>query len=483
MKTKIWITIIGLIFGLWAQNLLAQDDDLDLLNELDEEITQEQDASLLDELDANMEEEEAKPGSPFLQLGKNFSGSIRLRGAHFFKHAKERPGQDNRNDVGEVLLKFSTWMGQNKWRINLDGWLEGGSQKDTYAGISEWPQDRSNRRKHAELNEIYLTISEDDFDLTAGKKVFSNGISTLYSPADRHKPKDLHDPLDSKDLGIWQIAMDYYYKDKTTFTAAIFPVYATSKNPDDSSRWTDSTGDENKDYEFKDKDDTAEVEDDYPDIKPQYVGYFARVKTTVHGWDLFASTYQGPNPYYVLKEEVINGTKKYIKRTVPVGTYAAGFSTTYKKWEFHGEGLYNHSYDARDDNYISYVGGFTYTFDGWTEKIWLEKIDLTIEYGGELVINDQKHEGYIKSSKDSRAGRNDLFTRVNFKYSEDLNFEYTSNFDFSREGRYNKFQSEYRITDGLVWTVAVELFNGESDSYYGRWKNNDRVITAFEYSF
>ncbi len=482
LKIVLCLAIIGSLFIFCIPKVFAQ-DDLDLLNELDKEMTQEQDTDLLKELDVNMKPEKKKKASVLLQLEKNFSGSVRFKYAHFFRHAKDRPGLDNQNDVGEVLFKFSTWVGRDKWRVDMDGWFEGGTQEGTYAGISQWPQDKDNRRRYAELNEFYLTISEKDFDLILGKKIFSNGISTLYSPADRHKPRDMHDPLDPKDLGIWQATLNYYYEDKTTFTVAFLPVYAASKIPDDSSRWTDSTGDKNKDYDYISKDDTGEVEDDYPDIKTQYFGYFGRVKTTLHGWDVFISTYQGPNPYYVIKKQVVNGKKKYIKKTVPIGTYSAGFSTTWKKWEFHGEALYNHSYDSKDDNYISYVGGFTYTFDGWTKKIWLEEIVFTAEYGGELVTREQQNEEYVKSSKDSRAGRNDLFTRINFKYSEDLNFEYRSNFEFSRKGRYNKFQCQYRLTDGLIWTIAVELFNGESDSYYGRWKNNDRVISSFKYSF
>jgi hypothetical protein len=213
------------------------------------------------------------------------------------------------------------------------------------------------------------------------------------------------------------------------------------------------------------------------------VGYFARAKTTLKGWDLFISGYHGLNPYYVQREEQQGTSTVIIKENVKVGNYAAGFSTAYKKWEFHGEGLFNYSYDGKDDDYVSMVGGFTYTIDDWAKKIYLQKIDITLEYATEVTMKNQDAEGYTRSSRKSRMGRNNLFTRVNFKYNEYLSFQYISDFEFDPSGRYNRIQSEYKIRPGLEWTTVFEFFNGKDTSYYGRWERNDRIITDITYSF
>jgi hypothetical protein len=186
-----------------------------------------------------------------------------------------------------------------------------------------------------------------------------------------------------------------------------------------------------------------------------------------------------------MREETEGGKKVRIKETVKVGNYAAGFSTTYKKWEFHGEALYNFSYDGKDDNYVSYLGGATYTIDELAKKIWLEQIDLTVEYGGEIITREQDAPNYTQSSRKTRLGKNDLYCRANFKYNEDLSVEYVSNFELeeNESGRYQKVQSKYRLRDGLIWKVAVEFFNGSDNSYYGRWYRNDRILTEIEYSF
>ncbi len=459
-------------------------DDLNLLNDLDKEMstTKEKSSSdldLLGELEAAPAEEKEDRFKYLTQIGKNFEGSLRLRGHVFFREPEDREGIDKRNPVGEALLRFNTWTGNDTLRLDFSGWLEGGSQQDTYDGIFRWLQDKDRQRHYLELNELYLTLFQDSYDVTLGKKIFKNGISTLFSPADRYHFTDSNDPMDPKDFGMWQTKVDYYIE-KFTITAAIFPIFNSGKQPSGHSRWSGETGD----YDIYEEDiSDKDVEEDFPTISINNVSYFARGKTTFRGWDLFLSAYHGLNPYYVLREEQRGSKTVAIKENVKVGNYAAGFSTAYKKWEFHGEGLFNFSYDGKDDHYISLVGGFTYTVDELAKKVFLEKIDITIEYANEIITKKQHAEGYTESSRKSRLGHNNIFTRVNFKYNEDLSFQYISDFEFDPSGRYNKIQSEYKIRPGLVWTVAAEFFNGKDDSFYGRWSRNDRLITAFKYNF
>ena len=482
---KYIITIFAVFFMVVSFHQAMAADDTDLLNQLDAEMATDKvkktgsDLDLLDELETKPVEKKESRFKYLTQIGENLGGSFRLRGHVFFRKPTDREGVDDRNPVGEALLRFKTWTGGKKARMDLSGWLEAGTQKDTYEDIFFWPQDKDRQRRYLELNQLYLTLFQESYDVTIGKKIFKNGISTLFSPADRYHPQDLNDPMDPKDLGTWQAKVDYYI-DQHTVTAAIFPIYNASKRPSEKSRWSDVKGD----YDTYATDTSGkQLEDDYPALSINSVGYFARGKTTLRGWDLFISAYHGLNPYYVLREETRGSDTVTIKENVKVGNYAVGFSTAYKKWEFHGEALFNFSYDGKDDHYLSYVGGFTYTIDEWARKFFLDKIDITIEYAGEVVTKEQYADGYTESSRKSRLGQNDIFTRINFKYDEDLSFQYISDFELSPQGRYNSFQSEYKIRPGLVWITVLEFFNGKDDSYYGRWARNDRLIMSVKYSF
>ncbi|SDN46401.1 hypothetical protein SAMN04488516_102213 [Desulfonauticus submarinus] len=488
MKKIILFFLCFFILGLYVNKIYAE-DDLDLLNSLDTELQEEninKDENLLNELDLDQKKEKDKE-CIFKVLAKNLSGDFRIRLEHFWRKPDKRKGIDRQSDIGSLLLNFASYYVLNNFRFDFSGWLEGGNQKDTYAGVSEYFQDRDRRRRYAELNEIYLTYSASDYDLTVGKKIFKNGISTLYSPVDRHSPKDGNDPMDTQDYGLWQLKLDYYVENDS-ITFAILPVFQTSKSPSEYSRWTGSVVEDDKqvDSDFYtldvDKNNTR-IENEYPDVDLENIAYFAKVKGTRAGWDLFFSTYQGLNPYYVLKEEHRNGKIYYIKKNVFIGEYAGGFSTTYKKWEFHGEALYNHSYNSKDDNYVSYVLGLTYTIDDLLQSLKLKKMIITIEYGGEFVTQKQSAKGYIKSSQEMRPGRNDIFSFVRLEITDNWNLEYTSNFELSKGGRINRLISEYKFKSGLKWKAGVEFFNGGKHSYYGRWRKNDRIFTELIYPF
>ena len=480
-KSYLFVLFIGLVIVTWGPPSVAQ-GQTDLLKELDKDTAPEKGVDLLKEMEQATTKEPEKKDDIATQLAKHITGSLRLRGFHYWQDAQAREGADLTHNMGEILLKFSDWVGGKTWRADISGWVEHGNQENTYAGVTDSLQDSDRRRKHLEINEIYMTLSQKDYNVILGKKIFSHGLSTLYSPVDRLKPKDGNDPLDQKDLGIWQARMDYFL-DQLTITAAVLPVFQTSKQPSDTSRWMGSKRqNDSRDYDFYGDTSKDSVAEDRAKINLNNTGYFARGKGTYHGWDLFLSFYHGPNPYFVMREETQGGKNVRIKETVKVGNYAAGFSTTYKKWEFHGEAIYNYSYDGKDDNYMSYLGGATYTIDDLAKRIGLEQIDLTVEYGGEVITREQDAPNYTQSSRKTRLGKNDLYCRANFKYNEDFSMEYVSNFELeeNESGRYQKVQSKYRLRDGLIWKGAVEFFNGSDTSYYGRWYRNDRILTEIE---
>ena len=437
---------------------------------------------------------EAKPPTEFAKLVDNFHGSLRLRGVHYWQNPPEREGADTRNDFGNALFKFSDKVNYKNFALNVGGWVEYGNEENTYSGtsFSEFWQDMDRRRRILDISDLYINYSRETFNFLIGKKTLTNGMSTLYLPSDRMRPQDLNDPMDVKDLNIWQARLDYDVAEATTLTAAFLPVYQPQKTPSDTSRWMgERKQGDSMEFDLYDAG-NANMREDVPKFSDTNFGYFARFKKKgFHGWDLFASFYHGPNPFYVVREEQVPGptpgttVSQRIKEVVKVDDYAAGFSTTYESWEFHGEVVYNYSYDRKDDDYFNYVAGFTYTFDDFAKKLWLEKIDVTVEYANEIITRVQNAPTYVSSSKQSRLGRNDILSRINFEYNNKLSFQFVCNFQVNQidYGRFQRLEAKYKLRDGLISKLAGEFFGGQSDSLYGRWQKNDRIILEFEYSF
>ncbi len=423
----------------------------------------------------------AGPMSIWQQLGSHMDSSLRLRYGYFFDMPADSSGTgqslDNTRHMGESLLKFSTWTGSNTKKLKLSGWFEFGTQADTYRWkeTGNWFQDKESYRRVFELNEVYGIWSLDTLDLMVGKKEVTTGISTLFSPSDRFRPSDLNDPMDPKQFGLWQIRSDYYY-DNSKIEMIFMPIYTYNKFPAASSRWWgDGTA--------------LLLGNDLPDISWEYIDLFLKYKTTISGWDLFISSNSGPNPYMVVKEGM--GLFLTVNR---IFTLAGGFSTTWDKFEIHGESLYNHSYKGRDDDYLTSVIGFTYTIDEKAQYLSMEEVSLTLEYAGEIILNRQDAEGYTISSKEARLGVNELYSRLTFKYDEDLTIKNHTHLRLSDQSWMNRFETRYRFSGTFSLTCALEIFEGDQDNQngfftnfqelsYGQWDKNDRVIVMLTHEF
>ncbi|WP_022664858.1 hypothetical protein [Desulfospira joergensenii] len=456
-------------------------DDLDLFEDLESS-----------ESEVRTPEAVEKSGNPWVNgLLDNFEGSLRLRYHHFFDKMDSSIECDNNKDVGEALLEFSTSTGTSSVNLFTSGWVETGTQDDTYRNVSNWMQDKEYYRRHLEINELYAVYSGENTDFTIGKKKFTNGICTLISPSDRFRPMDMTDPTDAKQFGIWQARADYF-QDTTRLEFAVLPVNQRNKEPSPLSRWwgerTYSTQTSLPSSLPMTK---GSVTREDPDISGKNMGYFIKAKTTLSGWDLFASMDSGPNPYTVVKKE----GDSYFEKIVRVYSLAGGFSTTVNKFEFHGEALYNVSENNKDDDYVSWAAGVTYTLNDTAALIRMDQIVLTMEYANEIITDRQSAENYTQSSQNGRPGQNDILARLQLKYNESLKFENLFHNQLSDNAWMNRFKISYRLREGLTLACAFEIFEGDtddiesSDEYsfdnisYGHWDQNDRIVTSLKYEF
>jgi hypothetical protein len=480
-KYIVFFTLALTILFSFNSGFVVAQDDSDLFDEMDE-IDDKKDS-----VKKNSDKDDKKSSNLVTKLWDNLEGSLKLRYHYFPKHADDRVGLDDNLHVGEYLFEFSTWTGNDTIQLHTTVWADAGTQKDAYQGGSKWFQDKEYYRRYFECNELYFLLLMDSFDLTLGKKLFNTGISTLFSPSDRFIPGDAHDPLDPKQFGIWQGKIDFSWNEGT-LTLAVIPIYTEKKVPSPGSRWWGST---EATYSGSGSGSSSgDAENRNPDIELENFDYFWKYKKTVDGWDIFVSMNTGPNPYEVVKQEGTN----YVRLKNRIVTIAGGFSTTTGSLEIHGESLFNYSESSKDDDYISSVIGITYTIDDWAHYLFMEQIIVTIEYAGEYKVYSQSAKNYTESSDGGRAGENDLYSRIKFKYNEDLKFNFVNNVDFESNSWMNHFEVEYKISEGLTWLLAYQVFaysgdDEDNDSTdfdtisYREWDDNDRIITSIEYKF
>jgi uncharacterized protein len=426
---------------------------------------------LLLEIDQIIEvPEQEKNDNIFNQLSQNLHGSFRLNLQSYFQCVK----QQSQAELFEGLLNLETFIKTDTLRFQASGWLEAGNKNDTWGGGNNWLQDSDNRRGYAELNEIFFTFYQDSFNLFMGKIIFTNGISTLYSPADRYTPMDYHDPFDIKRLGTWALKTDYF-TNGFTLTAAILPIYRTSKFPSETSRWRVIIN-ENIGYSLGNT--IPQQAEKKVDINFENLSYFIHLSKTAKGWDFFSSAFYGLCPNLGQGIQVFSDTTPYKEFN-----FAAGFSTTLHKLEFHGEGAYIKNSADQEESFISYDSGITYTLDD-PSQLLMENIIFTIEYAAKWSIKKKEKALFADYYYYQDEGFMDkmLIYRLSMAPNGNNNITFKGFFSLSRSEHFSQIKWKVRIHDDFYFITALDNLSIKHP-LFSNWSNNDRISIQVKYFF
>jgi len=418
----------------------------------------------------------AEKKSPF-----KVTGNIKLRYYHFIKHTHYKK-ITNRQEFIDALAEINGKYAKKSDTLDTTLFFMGGNFSDTYRTsgmVLDEFRDTEKKVPFFGIKESYYMHNFSNYDLTIGKRLYTNSASMIYSPSDIYNQTLAPDPLDPYKVGVWLTKLDYYVND-ARYTLAFFPFISPTKPTSPKTRW--SGDEEQKSTGNFNGVDAKEITPDRNNKVRGVLGY----RNSINGYDIVANLGAGPSLYSVLLK-----TKKphAYKEVFPTAVWAsAGVSTTYKKLELHSEAYYQIVESNEDDDFISAVFGGKYTLDRWVDKIKLKQIDIIVEYVREFVTDHMNNNKVYKSSKDSRAFKNDFLIKIDGEINYKWSLNYFANFRLSTDqrknsGRYQKVGVTYKPKDAMEVAVYGEVFNGEDDSYYGKWRNNDRIVTQFKYSF
>ena len=410
----------------------------------------------------------------------------------YYHKADYRPGIDDNAFSADGRFEARTGFTRGRHQFGVLGWLEYGSQKDTYSekryllGLGRTEPRLERMRRYVELNELFWASNWGALDVTLGKKRLKLGVTPLYSLLDRASPGDFNDPLNSKPYGLWLLTVDAYKKG-IRYSVTLLPFFIPSKAPSTRSRWLPVLEGSliPKDFQFFDTgiDPISGISENFPGGVHK-IRLLSSAKTTLQGWDLILVGTTGVSSAPVLRlGNPAGGETLLVREYIHATTAGFGFSTTAGKFELHGEGLFQWSRQDKDDDFFTGIGGLTYTLDDLVHGIGLERIVLTVDYAREAVADRQNRSGYLQSSSLIRFGQNDLFALASIQVNSDLFLEAIATLNLDDRGRIVLPGVRYRPRDGFWLKVRSDLFLGPSTSFYGRWSKNNRLLVSFEYSF
>lgn len=271
------------------------------------------------------------------------------------------------------------------------------------------------------------------------------------------------------------------------------------------------------------------VERELPDDK-EAAQFGARVSRSLLGWDVSASFYDGYNKVPLAKIEafetapVAPGIPGLLLRSTlfyeRIRVYGADFATTLawlgqegelgniaRKTQLHGEVAFVDSRDDTGDDYVQYVLGFNYTFN---DLILDHDLTLLLDYLDEVMIEPRKRFGIEtlisglspalqglaqpflplasavvrERAELARGTRGSISARLSYAFSDTLEFVVTGVIVVrGRESAFVQSKLVWDVTDNFRFEAGLDLLEGPRDTFFGQYRDNDRVFFVTRLNF
>jgi hypothetical protein len=413
--------------------------------------------------------------------------SLGLKGQALFKnytHFETTPN-DDQLVVNEGIL-------QVEWARRLGAWGAVqiiGEFRDDDFGYARGPHfqipETSRQRSYLGLKEATLTGRLGALDVTVGKQIYAWGTADAFNPTDNLNPYDYLDVLDNEKMGVWSASARLTIA-QSSLVFVVVPYFTPSRVPLPRSRWTPTAP-----AGF-----VAVVDDrELPDQDIGATQFAARLRTTVAGWDLSVSYYDGYDHTPAFRGSTLSvAPGVVVQRITPVFSRVKvpGFdlSTTFGRFEVHAEGAFRFvESNGRDHRFLG-IAGLNYTQDiGWR---WLDQLLFIVEYSREIVLKRVRHSDILETDASPLVGdllsdsafRDAIVGRIQAKLTEDTSLELSGIADLAASpSSYIQLKGNHRITDAVHVEAGLDFLTGRPDTFWGRWRDNDRFFLVLRYLF
>jgi hypothetical protein len=346
-----------------------------------------------------------------------------------------------------------------------------------------------------DINEIFVKLAFKSVDLTIGKQKIKWGKVDGSNPTDIINPINYYDMLEAQDekIGRLLVKSSFFIKN-TSLDILIMPIFEKSVLPDENSRWyTKPSMPDKMSYYYAPLDMMVNMNLKYNFETERIAEYeknlegALRYSFDLKGWDFSLYYYYGRDnlPSYELSYEMpVGDTVNVLIKEKYNKLQMAGldFATLIGKLGFRAEcacfitpDLYFEKENV-EDPFCRYAVGIDYEF---TSLPFGESIFTLMQWN-----QDVSKERY-KYSKD------DL--RHNFYKSLSFKFQYVPNlrWSISCEGLANVEKKDFFLKPALSFTmfdgvsidVTGEILDGHRESFFGSYKDNNRIKASVKYTF
>ena len=407
----------------------------------------------------------------------DINGFVEIDHISYFKNNNSNSNINNRNQ-GILQLEFSSDL----------------SEKAALYSSIEFRDDQSDPlRNRTYLDEGYIDLYFNNIDFRIGKQIIIWGKADAINPTDNINPSDFSDILDTDDERIGMLALKTnYYLGGWTFEGIISPEFKSSILPGYNSRWLPEYPQKIQNQYYPEIG-SAKLNVIYkneipilPEDNFKKIQFAAKGGTTISGWDFSVCYYYGWDdiPTFHKTNAISNDTiyinlqPRFHKRNAVGGDFA----TNLGKFGIRGEAAYYFTEDNDgndpeiDDQYFQYVLGIDRTFSNvfgennlFLLGQWIQEIS---KYNTKYDPMDLRHI-FQKS----------ITVRMELEIGNYSKLIVESMYNVDSNDYYIHPVLSCNIINGTTLDVSGDFLGGDSDKFFGMYKDNKRFQVKLKYNF
>lgn len=351
----------------------------------------------------------------------------------------------------------------------------------------------SNEAFEVNLRELYVNYASGKYRLRAGNQVFAWGTADVFNPTAYFNPFDLRELLfkddDELKLGVPAVS-GMLFLDWFNVEGVIVPVHVGSAFPVRDNFWA---------IQYMEEPFPVEVTQmQQMDVTPENIGYGIRLTKNIKGVDVSASGYHGPDrePFLrpleteVLPNEPVTVLVQPETRVINAGGMDIVF--TWDRFTIQGEGAFTADkpgvveqefdqnvelpFQVKPSPHYAYSVGFNY----FVPMDWL----LDNHKGNTLFTVEWAQSKYIDTSLMAPLFSDILTMRFEDQYWDNrIDFNFTCIMDVKESAYILWPQVGYDFRNGFKVNLAYQHIQGNNDSLFNYYEDNDFVKLGVQYAF
>jgi hypothetical protein len=389
---------------------------------------------------------------------------------HFSYLETESAGQIGRGDRGLLQLRGTARLHD---RVEL---FAAGELRGSWAARGEG---------RGYLNEGYADLLFPGVDLRVGKQTIVWGRTDVVNPTDQLAPREFSDPLETDDERLGVLAARLRASiGRARVEGVIAPSVVLSRLPGSGSRWAPTlppTVPDPADPARTLKVRYSEVQAGAPAAQMKNAQYAARLSTTLRGWDLSVSYFDGWDDLPATRQRIVpvdegevrvELRQEYSRRRAVGGDLA----TTLGPYSLRAEGAHLMPDSLGGPDYFQYVVGLERFFG---DPLGAGSTLLLVQWIQEITPRDSRSGPFDLN----HVFRRSLMARAQHNLTPALRLAADGVYDFRTEGYYLQPGASFRLWDRLLVEGSIDLLGGGNEAFFGAFAGNNRLRTTLRYSF